>query len=230
MAHFNQLTNAQTERLDMLQEECAEVIQIISKIKRHGYESHHPDTPGEDNREFLERELGDMLGVLDHMLDHNDVSYEEVKRAAHQKMKRARKYMHHYEEPSVTERERAHKDDGIWAAFYRDGHTLGEIKELWSLSSIYVLSPWLTKPISDVVMDITCDTDRRNSLLDASKILANPLDKYIFKKDNVYHWIDEEGDPSPRGHETIESCRNELQIYIDHMEQKNKAGGDAVHE
>lgn len=41
--HFNGLTPAEAERLAMLSEECGEVIQIIGKILRHGYDSYHPD-------------------------------------------------------------------------------------------------------------------------------------------------------------------------------------------
>ena len=58
--HFNGLTPAETERLAMLAEECAEVIQIVGKILRHGYESHHPDTPDVSNRFLLRRELLDV--------------------------------------------------------------------------------------------------------------------------------------------------------------------------
>ncbi len=41
--HFNRLTPAEAERLAMLAEEAAEVIQIVGKILRHGYASYHPD-------------------------------------------------------------------------------------------------------------------------------------------------------------------------------------------
>jgi len=51
------LTPAQYERLAILMEEAAEVIQIIGKIQRHGYESRHPDG-GPTNREMLEKEIG----------------------------------------------------------------------------------------------------------------------------------------------------------------------------
>ena len=43
MEHFNKLTPAEAERLAMLAEECGEVVQIVGKILRHGYDSQHPD-------------------------------------------------------------------------------------------------------------------------------------------------------------------------------------------
>jgi len=63
MSHFNQLTPAQAERLAMVAEECAEVIQIVGKILRHGYDSHHPNDPLSTNRDLLGRELTDLYAV-----------------------------------------------------------------------------------------------------------------------------------------------------------------------
>lgn len=60
-AQFNGLSPAQAERLDILAEECAEVIQVIMKIKRHGFDSCSPFGPNpETNREALLRELMDV--------------------------------------------------------------------------------------------------------------------------------------------------------------------------
>ena len=61
--HFNRLTPAQAERLAMLAEECGEVIQMIGKILRHGYDSYHPDNPSALNRSLLGRELTDLYAV-----------------------------------------------------------------------------------------------------------------------------------------------------------------------
>ncbi len=59
--HFNGLTEAKTERLVILIEECAEVQQCACKILRHGYDIRNPKDPGgETNREALNREMGDM--------------------------------------------------------------------------------------------------------------------------------------------------------------------------
>ncbi|OAN76675.1 hypothetical protein A8B82_14850 [Sulfitobacter sp. EhC04] len=65
--HFNNLTPAEAERLAMLAEECAEVIQIVGKILRHGYDSHHPDNPATDNRDLLAKEITDVAAVTREM-------------------------------------------------------------------------------------------------------------------------------------------------------------------
>jgi len=44
MEHFNNLNPAELERLAILAEEAAEVVQIANKIIRHGYASYHPTT------------------------------------------------------------------------------------------------------------------------------------------------------------------------------------------
>lgn len=64
MIHFNKLTPAQAERLAMLAEECGEVIQIVGKILRHGYDSYHPVNPRVSNRDLLAKELRDVNAVL----------------------------------------------------------------------------------------------------------------------------------------------------------------------
>jgi hypothetical protein len=61
---FNNLTPAQMERLDMLAEECAEVIMAIAKIKRHGLHNWHPENPKRTNIMDLNRELQDVGAVM----------------------------------------------------------------------------------------------------------------------------------------------------------------------
>ena len=51
------------EALVILQEECAEVSQIISKIHRFGLES-KPPTSNDKNIDILHKELGDMLCMV----------------------------------------------------------------------------------------------------------------------------------------------------------------------
>jgi hypothetical protein len=62
--------------LTILQEECSEVIsecndiiQIICKIKRFGFDSCHPDNPLHDNMDRLLSELGDMKAMMDILCD-----------------------------------------------------------------------------------------------------------------------------------------------------------------
>lgn len=49
--------------LDKLQEECAEVIQAVSKIRRFGPHNHHPDRET-TNLEELVAELEDTLAIV----------------------------------------------------------------------------------------------------------------------------------------------------------------------
>lgn len=69
--HFNQLTPAEAERLAMLAEECAEVIQVVGKILRHGYESYHPSNPAFSNRDLLHQELTDLFAVQNQLYAHD---------------------------------------------------------------------------------------------------------------------------------------------------------------
>lgn len=69
----NNLTPAEAERLAVLAEECGEVIQVIGKILRHGYESHHPDTPDVSNRTLLNREVLDMNTIVQRMAITGDI-------------------------------------------------------------------------------------------------------------------------------------------------------------
>lgn len=95
--HYNRLTPAEAERLAMLAEECAEVIQIIGKIQRHGYESHHPNDPTDvTNRRMLEKEIRDVLGVHLAMVREGDIaSPENIEKTAEISWTRKLKYTHH---------------------------------------------------------------------------------------------------------------------------------------
>lgn len=52
----------------ILQEECAELIQVVSKIKRFGIVNTNP-TLKKLNVEILNDELNDILGVIDSLVD-----------------------------------------------------------------------------------------------------------------------------------------------------------------
>ena len=58
------LNSENSELLNLLSEECAEVIVAVSKINRFGFDSSHPNRPEKNNLDDLEEELGDLLCVI----------------------------------------------------------------------------------------------------------------------------------------------------------------------
>lgn len=90
------LSAAELERLALLNEECAEVQQAISKILRHGYASYHPHKPElGDNRHMLSIEVGHVLAALHLMTQAGDLGTERI--GVHQKAKldHVEIYLHH---------------------------------------------------------------------------------------------------------------------------------------
>jgi NTP pyrophosphatase (non-canonical NTP hydrolase) len=79
------------EVMDILQEECAEVIQAVSKISRFGLDNYKPGKP-KTNREHLEEELGDMLAMIDILQDMDIVSYNNIERAQTAKIQKLKKW------------------------------------------------------------------------------------------------------------------------------------------
>ena len=100
--HFNQLTEAEQERLVILVEECGEVIQAACKILRHGFASTNPTVPNsETNRQALERELGDLGHAVRRMEAAADVNPLVITARAASKPERILPYLHHQSEASV---------------------------------------------------------------------------------------------------------------------------------
>ena len=95
--HFNNLTPAQAERLAMLAEECGEVIQVIGKILRHGYNNYHPDRPHITNRELLQQELTD-LAAVENQIHARDRVFMPSSMAVDIAWGRKLRYAHHQEE------------------------------------------------------------------------------------------------------------------------------------
>ncbi len=62
--NLNKVNEHQEECLNILQEECAEVIQAASKIKRFGLEN-RKDGELKNNLQNLEMEIGDVLAMID---------------------------------------------------------------------------------------------------------------------------------------------------------------------
>jgi NTP pyrophosphatase (non-canonical NTP hydrolase) len=85
------------EVMDILQEECAEVIQAVSKISRFGADNFKPGKP-KTNREHLEEELGDMLAMIDIMLELRVISLDNLEIAKKAKVEKLKKWSNIYEQ------------------------------------------------------------------------------------------------------------------------------------
>ncbi len=79
------------EVMDILQEECAEVIQAVSKIRRFGIDNAKPNTEN-TNREHLEEEIGDLLAMVDILLINNVVSWANLHAAKRAKIEKLKKW------------------------------------------------------------------------------------------------------------------------------------------
>ena len=91
MAHISHLLQKQInmdnqtkEVMDILQEECAEVIQAVSKISRFGLDNLKPGK-AKTNREHLEEELGDLQAMVEILQELDIVSFTNIEKAAEAK-------------------------------------------------------------------------------------------------------------------------------------------------
>jgi NTP pyrophosphatase (non-canonical NTP hydrolase) len=67
------MNEKQREALLILQEECAEVTQAISKVFRFGFDAQWP-ADGPNNKERLEEEIGDLLAMIDILVEQCVIS------------------------------------------------------------------------------------------------------------------------------------------------------------
>ena len=77
------------EALDILQEECAEVIVEVSKCRRFGLDSLHYKT-GIKHSTMLETEVGDVLALVDILIDQgilDPTTLDIAKEAKKEKLK-----------------------------------------------------------------------------------------------------------------------------------------------
>ena len=90
------MTNKVTEILDILQEECAEVIQVISKCRRFGIDNSYKD--GGTQREHLIQELGDVTLLIELLHAHQLFTQTELKEAQQRKAQKLNKWSKIYED------------------------------------------------------------------------------------------------------------------------------------
>ena len=72
---MNKIDNQVNEIYNILQEECAEVVQAISKIRRFGLDEVYN---GVSNREHLEEELGDLYCMIELLIKKNIVREDKM--------------------------------------------------------------------------------------------------------------------------------------------------------
>jgi NTP pyrophosphatase (non-canonical NTP hydrolase) len=85
-----------SEVMDITQEECAEVIQAISKVCRFGMNNHKPGKT-QTNLEHLEEELGDVLAMIDILLDMKVIDIRALEQAKIAKIEKLKKWSKIYE-------------------------------------------------------------------------------------------------------------------------------------
>ena len=69
------MTKSENEIMLISQEECAEVIQAISKVFRFGFDDVYN---GKSNREHLEEEIGDLICMFQLMEEKNLIDWSRV--------------------------------------------------------------------------------------------------------------------------------------------------------
>ena len=74
------MNEREREVMNILSEECAEVIQAISKFHRFGLDNLKPGKP-KTNCEHLEEELGDLLAMIDILVDMQVIDKSTLKLA-----------------------------------------------------------------------------------------------------------------------------------------------------
>lgn len=77
------------EAMLILQEECSEVTQAVSKVFRFGFDSEYE---GKTNKEMLEEEIGDLECMIDILIEKCVISDSNVARARQKKREKLKKW------------------------------------------------------------------------------------------------------------------------------------------
>lgn len=83
------------EILNITSEECAEIIQAISKINRFGLDNVKPGKP-KTNRQHLEEELGDLIAMITLLEMHGMVSRSNIESAKLAKFEKLKQWSNIY--------------------------------------------------------------------------------------------------------------------------------------
>lgn len=85
------MNKTQQDILDILQEECAELIQMVSKCRRFGIDEHHLKS-NIPNRDRLTEEIGDVLAMINLCISYNIVNKSAVTSAQENKINKLKKW------------------------------------------------------------------------------------------------------------------------------------------
>jgi NTP pyrophosphatase (non-canonical NTP hydrolase) len=84
------------EALGILQEECAEVIVEVSKCRRFGINSLHYKS-GIKHSNMLETEIGDVLALIDILVDQGILNLDNLKEATVAKKEKLKQWSNIYD-------------------------------------------------------------------------------------------------------------------------------------
>lgn len=90
------LNDKEYETLLILQEECSEVIQAVSKIFRFGLDNFKPGKP-KTNQEHLEVELGDLLAMITLLHEQGIIREEVIEKSMNHKFEKLKQFSRIYE-------------------------------------------------------------------------------------------------------------------------------------
>lgn len=90
------MNKQKSEVMDILQEECAEVIQAVSKIKRFGLDTTRI-SDGVSNLSHLEVEIGDVMAMIEILIEFNVVDESTIRQAISAKKEKLKKWSNIYE-------------------------------------------------------------------------------------------------------------------------------------
>lgn len=91
------MNKTENEILLITQEECAEVIQAISKCYRFGFDNFKPGKP-KTNREHLAEELGDLQAMINLCIVSDLVNKDDVDQASNNKIAKLKEWSNIFEQ------------------------------------------------------------------------------------------------------------------------------------
>lgn len=92
------MTNSEKQILLICQEECAEVTQAISKVFRFGYDSVYNDRT---NHQRLTEEVGDLLAMIDLMVEAGIIDESAIQMASAQKKIKLKQWSNIFDKPNL---------------------------------------------------------------------------------------------------------------------------------